>query len=384
MPPVSPVRLAAYSAAFFAYIGVYTTYWSAWLAEVGLSAATIGLCISAGAWLRVVLNPAIAHLADRRRQRRRPMLLLLGLGLTLYGLLLWGPREVWFVAPLSVLATLSASAILPLGEAVTLAVVYARKLDYGRLRLWGSLAFIAAGILTGEAVGRFGLPAVPVMVLGMVALALLAVACLPDVRPEPVARRPGEARRLLSHPAFIACIAGASLIQASHAVLYGFATIDWRKAGIADAAIGWLWAEGVLAEVLLFAFSNRVVAWAGIPNLLLLAATAGVVRWGLLGLATSLPVVLLSQPLHALTFGATHLAGMHFIQRACPAHLAATAQSIYSAFAGGIVVGFTALGSGLLYQQAGSAAYLAMAAVALAGGVAGLLLRRLWSGGPLT
>lgn len=383
MPRATPLRLAIYNAAFFAYIGAYTTYWSVWLADVGLSPATIGLCISISAWLRVLINPTIAHLADRRGERRRPMLALLLLGLVLYGLLLSGPREVWFVAPLSILATLAASAILPLGEAVTLAVVYARKLDYGRLRLWGSLAFIATGILTGEAVGRFGIAVVPVMVLGCVALAALAVFCLPDVRPTPVARRPGEVKRLLSHPAFVACIAGASLIQASHAVLYGFATIDWRKAGIADATIGWLWAEGVIAEVLLFAVSNRVVARLGIPNLLLLAAAAGIVRWSVLGFATSLPAVLLTQPLHALTFGATHLAGMHFIQRACPAHLAATAQSIYSALAGGIVVGFTALGSGLLYQHAGSTAYLAMAVVAFAGGLAGLMLRRLWRGGAL-
>ena len=37
--------------------------------------------------------------------------------------------------------------------------------------------------------------------------------------------------RLLRDPAFIAVLAAASLIQASHAVYYGFSALEWRAPG---------------------------------------------------------------------------------------------------------------------------------------------------------
>ena len=63
---------------------------------------------------------------------------------------------------------------------------------------------------------------------------------------------------LWSSPRFLGVAAAASLLQASHAVYYGFSTLDWLGKGFGGTAIGALWALGVLAEIVLFALSARL------------------------------------------------------------------------------------------------------------------------------
>ncbi len=78
------------------------------------------------------------------------------------------------------------------------------------------------------------------------------------------------------------------------AAYYGFSALHWQAAGLSEATIGWLWAEGVAVEVLLFALSGAVMARASPAALLMLAALAGMLRWTVLASSTDLiPTVLI-------------------------------------------------------------------------------------------
>jgi PPP family 3-phenylpropionic acid transporter len=135
-------------------------------------------------------------------------------------------------------------------------------------------------------------------------------------------------RQLLRQRDYALFVLAAGLLQASHAVYYGFGSLHWRSAGLSDRLIGLLWSEGVLAEILLFAFSAGMLRRIGPLNLLLLGAGGGIVRWTFTA-ATSDPVALVGlQLLHGLTFGAAHLGAMHYMARAVSPGLTASAQSL--------------------------------------------------------
>jgi PPP family 3-phenylpropionic acid transporter len=187
------------------------------------------------------------------------------------------------------------------------------------------------------------------------------------------------ARRLFT-PAFIAVAGAASLVQASHAVYYGFSTIDWKAAGLDGTAVGVLWAIGVLAEIVLFAFAGRLPAAISPTMLLIIGAVGAAVRWTAMAFnppTLALPVL---QCLHGLSFGATHLGTMGFIARAAPVQLAATAQgALATAYA---IAMAAAMGvSGLLYERYGALAYGAMALGAVAGGLCAIAAHRLMRSG---
>jgi PPP family 3-phenylpropionic acid transporter len=166
------------------------------------------------------------------------------------------------------------------------------------------------------------------------------------------------------------------LIQASHATFYVFSTIDWRAASLDGLSIGALWALGVLAEIVLFAFAGRLPAAVGPAALLGIGAAGGVMRWTVMALDPPTLLLPLLQCLHALSFGATHLGAMGFLARAAPTGLAATAQG-YLAVAVAVAMAVLMMLSGLLYAAHGGLAYAAMALAAAAGGCFALLLPRL-------
>ena len=166
------------------------------------------------------------------------------------------------------------------------------------------------------------------------------------------------------------------LVQSSHAVYYGFGTLYWQRLGFGDGTIAVLWAEGAVAEVLLFLVGGRYARRWGPGALLALGGAGGLVRWTATAWVSSLPALLLIQPLHALTFAAAHLGAMHYLGGAVPQGQAATAQSVYTAVAGGLGLGLASLLAGALYGAYGGNAYLAMAAMAAAGGMLATRIRR--------
>ena len=160
----------------------------------------------------------------------------------------------------------------------------------------------------------------------------------------------------------------AGLIQVSHSLYYGFASLHWRAGGLGETVIGWLWAEGVIAEVLLFALATRVLGHLEPIRLLTLAGGLTVVRWCLTGVAGSdLALLILAQALHGASFGAVHLAVMHHLQARVPPELQASAQGFYAAIGSALLFGLVTPLAGWLFASFGGSAFFAMAALALAG-----------------
>ncbi|MBT6861260.1 MAG: 3-phenylpropionate MFS transporter [Rhodospirillaceae bacterium] len=367
MPPHSPApRLSFYYAAYFGAVGVFLPFWPVWLSERGLSAPEIGFLIAAATGLRVLTNPLIAQAADRGGERKRLMGLLSGLAIIAF-LFFQGAHGFWPILLVTLFFFTFWSATQPLAESLTMLGVGADKLDYGRIRLWGSITFIITSIglgwfLTGRGADLIYSAALAGIVITFVSCLMLPGYKAPASGPHRLALWP-----VIRNVRFMVFLFAVGLIQASHAVLYGFGTIHWRSAGYSDGVIGLFWAEGVFAEIILFAFGAYLMRRFGAIGLVLLGGLAGVIRWGAMGVEGGIYWIVIMQSLHAFTFGATHLGAMHFItETVAPSH-SASAQAIYAAFVAGIAMGIASFFSGLLYAQFGGQAYFAMAAAAAAG-----------------
>ena len=365
------VRLALFYAAVFLFVGVALPFWPVWLTAKGLSATEIGLTITAAAWVRIAAPAIAAHVADRRGRRRGVLILLAVASLAVHLLFLVADGFAALLA-VSILAAIAFTPIIPMGENMTLLASRERRFDYARVRLWGSIAFIAGAVLGGRLLGGAGSGVILWLVLGTLALTVLAALAMPEAG-SPPARRRVPLAALLSDPSMAVFLVTASLIQASHAAAYGFATLAWQASGIDDDVIGLLWAEGVLAEIVLFAVGGGLAARLGPARLLAIGAAAGIVRWVGLALEPGLAWLVALQALHALTFGAAHLGAMLYLVRAIPPEHSASAQALYSGAAMGLVMGGATILAGALYDDIGAGAFYAMAAMS-AGGLAGAAL----------
>jgi PPP family 3-phenylpropionic acid transporter len=376
-------RLALFYAAVFLLAGIQLPFWPVWLAGRGLGVSEIGLVLAAALWIKVIVNPLAGLLADRTGRRRGVIIFLAATNLASF--LLFVPAHgLWPLLFINALTTGVASSLMPLGETIALGIVYERRLDYGRIRLWGSISFIAGSLGAGMLIVGETSEIVLTLLIGAAALNFLACVQLPahGIKRSRLIR--ADWRRLLLDRRQLLFLFAAAAIQASHSIYYGFGTLHWTALGYSSETIGWLWADGVIAEIALFACGSHLLARLGPARLIVLAGGAGVVRWSLMAAAVSLPLLLAVQLLHALTFGAAHLGAMHFMARALPEEWSSTGQSLYSATVSGIGFGLVMAISGQLYAVLGANSYLVMAGIAAIGALAGLMLDRRWHGEQLT
>lgn len=365
MPAISALRFPVLRhvlllSAIFAAIGVTQPFLPAFLAARGLTPGEIALALALGSLARLLAGPAAGRWADALGDAR----LLLG-GLALLGLLVAGG----FLAAAGLLGFILVQVLLgiamapqvPLADALCLAAARQGLFDYGQVRAAGSVAFMVAAMLAGWLVGVWGYGAVPVLIGASMLATLAATLLMPRPPPRPPRRASGGFGATLRLPGFARLLLLSGLIQSSHAAYYGFGSIHWTAAGHSTATIGLLWALGVVGEVVLFLLGRRLMARVGPRGMALLAAGAGLLRWGLMASTVWLPALALMQVLHALTFGAQHLAAMHMILRLVPAEQAGTAQALHAALGVGLLMGLLTLLSGPLFAAWGGGVFLLMA-----------------------
>lgn len=400
------MRVSVFFAALFLIYGVHLPYLPLWLEWRGLSPGEIAVVTSAPYFLRLIATPSLAYVADRQSIHARMTTWLAWLALAAT-LILSQMVGFWPILVLALILAIAVFTIMPLTETIAIAGVR-QGLDYGQMRLWGSLSFIAASFAGGAAIDWAG-RGVGIWLIVAGTLATVAAAyVLPEARaetsryrrstaraaagaleppPSPVPPRRGIDRatvlRLAGNRVFLIFLLGIGTVQAAHAMFYTFGAIHWRAGGLTSAWIGTLWAIGVLTEVSLFAVSGRVVARLGPALLMLIGATAAVVRWAAMSTDPGLYWLVPLQVLHGLTYGASHLGAIHFINRAVPETAGGTAQALYATLASGVLQGAATLLSGTLYERYGGSAYLAMAMLACVGLAAVVVLARHWDGRPL-
>ncbi|MCC2616746.1 MFS transporter [Aestuariibacter halophilus] len=367
---------------YYGILGVLVPYLGIFLDGRGFSSQQIGE-IFALITLARILGPNLwAGLADS--SGKGLSILRLGCALSLISFLgLYLVDGYWPITLCLGLMMMFWTAILPQLEVYTLNQVDSDPERYNRIRLWGSVGFIVLTITTGWVYDWLGSEA-PVHVSVWVLSGLLVAAlCLPAQPPSVSAAAGAEGgwRRALAIP-FVVFIAATALLQMSFGPFYGFFSLYLRDLGYDGETTGYLLALGVVAEIVVFVFAGRLIAKGGIKACMAISVLLTALRWSMLAWYADIAVVLIiSQLLHAFSFGLTHAASVAFIRHYFPRHFQSRGQALYVSLgfgAGGALGNYLA---GVFWQQ-GSGATLAFTLAALAAGLSAVLIvclpRRHW------
>ncbi|WP_183251519.1 MFS transporter [Brevundimonas basaltis] len=376
-------RMALQYVLLFGATGVSLPFAGLWMRAQGLSGAEIGTLLAAPMLARIVTGPLLAVWADGFRYRRTPIALMglvMAAGYGLAGLSdLYAVRALgWFIGATAM------GVLVPLSDVMTLRLAGRLGFSFSLPRGAGSAAFVVANVGMGGLLLHAPVDSVIVwLVAASLGLAVVAASALPA---EPVADGvavPGLERfrglgRLLGDPVFMTAIFAIGAVQGAHAFQYGFSAILWKTQGISEAVTGQLWAFGVIVEIALMWLFEPWRRRVGIGpwSLLMVGSAAAVLRWGVMALAPPLWLLWPLQALHALTFAATFLAGLQIVERLSPSHSHTAAQTLSSVLSAGVLIGLATALSGPLYDRFGAGGYWAMAAMAAAGLIAALPLRR--------
>ena len=371
--PLPYWRLSGFYFAYFALLGGVAPFLSLYFESLGFSPARIGELVAIPMLMRCIAPNLWGWLGDATGQR----LLIVRVGALLTAVFFAGiflRQDYWWLAAIMALHSFFWHAVLPQFEAITLAHLGSQSARYSQLRLWGSVGFILTVVLLGLLLQRAGMAVYPMAMFGI----MLLIAVCSSLVPQPP-RQPASAAvagdgflRRLRQPGVPAFFVAVALMQLSHGPYYTFLSIHLEALGYGRGLIGMLWALGVLAEIVLFMFMHRLLAWISLRQLLVVSFALAALRWLLLGtLAEEMLVLLFAQLLHAATFGAFHVASIHLVQQRFGERYQGQGQALYATLAG-IGGALGALCSG--YAWAGMGPTLTFAAAALAAFVGMLLL----------
>ncbi len=354
MAPMLPYwRLSGYYFFYFAFIGAFAPYFTLYLQSLAFSATEIAILMSLMQLMRVLAPNLWGWLAERLGMNVAIVRASALASLAGFALLFFTTSFAGIFVAMAVMAFFW-SAALPLVESVTFNHLGAEGHRYGRIRLWGSVGFIAAVLGIGYALDHLPVASLLWMATAVLVGILAVALTVPEVRRPAGHREEASFGDTLRRPEVRALLGACFFMSAAHGALYVFYSIYLVDNGYGKSVVGWMWTLGVLAEIAVFLAMPRLARRFTLRAILVFAFAAAVLRFVLIGWGVGSPAVLVAaQLLHGATFGAYHAAAIALVNQWFPGRLQARGQALYGSLsfgAGGMIGGLV---SGVMWDGIG-------------------------------
>ncbi len=347
-------RLSGFYFFYFAFVGIMSPYWGLYLKSLGFASTQIAVLISLATVMRMFAPTLWGWLADKRGKRVDIVQLSALLALFFFLGVFVDSHFSWLFVVLALMSFFW-SASLPLVEALTLSHLKDAAHHYGRVRLWGSVGFIFMVVGLGYWLDFHPVGTIPWFVLGSLAGLLLLSRHIPEGQVAPHGHKQGSIWHVLRQPEVLALIVACFLMSAAHGSYYIFYSIYLVDHGYSKSQVGWLWAIGVVSEIVVFLFAPHLFKRFSAAAVLLASLLLATVRFAIIAWAVDVAALMvLAQGLHAATFGAFHAAAVSLVHHHFHGRHQSKGQALYSSVAFGAGGTFGGLLSGYLWDRAGA------------------------------
>jgi len=343
-------RLSGFYFGYFATLGVFAPYWTLYLQELGFKSTEIGELMAIWTSGRILAPSFWAWFTEQIGQPMRIVRWSI-LFTTLCFSLIFDVSEFWKIASIMVLFCFFWNAILPQFEVVTITHLGSELHRYSRIRVWGSIGFIALSLMVGKLLETESLYIIPLIIFLTFVGTWLVSLSIPESKSLHHENADISFKKILFQPAVLALLMGCFLMQASHGAYYTFYSPYLESHGYSKTWIGALWSLGVLAEVVLFLVIPNLSSNFNNISLFLLSFLLAGLRWLMIAFgADYLAILLFAQLLHAASFGLYHVISMQLITKYFSGKYQGRGQALYGSVSYGLGGALGMLFSGYVYE----------------------------------
>lgn len=362
------IALASQYFLHFGVMGIVLPYFNLYCFHIGLTGFQIGVVSAMRSAALVLFSIFWSMLADRYEARKPIYILCLFLSTGIWSLYLFFV-DFWMILAITLIYGIFYSPVISFLEAFTMDALDVEKTRYGSIRAWGSISFIAMVIFIGKLIDLYRIEIILVLVLLAAGLQSLASFHVPTVKRSTKQESFFFSKTLLQKKVlvFLGC---AFLMLVSHGAYYGFFSIHLERLGFSKTFIGVAWALASLSEIGVMIRSRALFEKYTSFRILVFSFLVAALRWGCLIFVQSPFTILITQCLHAVTYGAFHMASILYMDALAPETAKTVGQAANNAvtYGLGLMAGFFI--AGILYEPLGAAGLFAVSGIiALAGGV---------------
>lgn len=359
-------RLSSFYFIYFAALGSFIPYWSLYLKSIGFNADNIGELTALLVSTKIISPNVWGWIADHTGKSLRIIQIASFLTAVLFTGFLFFQGYIWF-AVITFSFSFFWNAALPQFEAVTLRYVKTEPHRYSQIRLWGSVGFIVSVLGVGQLLDDLTISVLPLIIIALLFGIWLMSLCVPDIKSDGHVNVSKGLSTILKHPEVIAFLLVSLLVQLAHAPYYAFYSIYLNHNGYSGSYTGLLWTLGVVAEIVLFIFMQKLLKRISLRVLLLCSLLLSVLRWWLIAhYVTNEFIIIAAQILHAASFGGTHIAAMHLIYHYFGEAHQGKGQAIYTSLSFGLGGVLGSLYAGYTWETQNPDFVFSMAAISCA------------------
>ncbi|MDH5765608.1 MAG: MFS transporter [Gammaproteobacteria bacterium] len=323
-------RISGFYLFYFASLGVMVPYWGLYLQYLNFDARAIGELMAIIMATKIIAPYIWGWIADHTGKG----ILIIRLAAIISLLCFLGVfvrSDFWWLAIVMVLFSFFWNAELPQFEANTMNHLGEDTHKYSIIRLWGSMGFVLSVVGLGILLESHELSLVPQVIVLLFAGIVISSFMVPEKNDHKHVSQQGHIFHVLKQPVVIALLLVCFLAQLSHGPYYTFYSIYLTQHDYDSTTLGWLWALGVIAEIIVFLYMHRLMPRFGAKNLLMVALLCTALRWYLIGhFVDNFIVILGSQLLHAASFGLYHAVSIELFHRLFQGKHQGRGQALYS------------------------------------------------------
>ena len=348
------LRGALFYLGYWGVFGVYDPLINVYYSQLGLTGSQIGVLAALVPLMTLLIALPVSALADRRAMRVSVLTVALA-GLATMLLFLGLPKV--FVAILPVAAILSAfrAPTGPISDSLIVRMSVRHGVDYGNLRLWGSLGFAISAVVFGWVWGEVGLGW---MFAGAALLFVPVVAVSLSLEEGPKVARKAQRplREIVRDRGLVILLVATYLAQGGLLVSSFFGGVYLIELGGTAVLVGLLFAILAIAEIPTMRWTRPVMARIGGPRTLLLAYA--LVAAGVLGFAVApTPAFFLAAAgVRGLGWGFCFVATVRLLDMRVPQEWASSVQALMYAGGFGLAPLLASLAAGVVYDAIGGQA----------------------------
>jgi PPP family 3-phenylpropionic acid transporter len=354
-------RLSGFYFFYFSTVGVFIPYWGLYLKGQGFNPAQIGELSAMLNGTRIIAPVLWGWIADHTGKNLRIIRIAAFLNAAFFAGFLFIEGYTWF-AWITLAFSFFWNAALPQFEAVTLYHLKTEAHRYSRIRLWGSIGFIAAVLGVGRILDDFPQELIPVAITALMTLIWLVSLITPSIS-APVQQAAAGMKQIMRRPEIWAFLVVYMMLQLAHAPYYVFYSIYLKHHHYSASLTGFLWALAVFAEIVLFIYMRRVLKHISLRAILLTSIVLSIARWLMIAWGVeNFWLLLFAQLLHAATFGGTHVAAIHLVHHYFGDRHQGKGQALYTSLTFGVGGAVGSYYSGYFWDRLGAEFVYSMAA----------------------
>lgn len=298
----------------------------------GFNHVQIGLLVSMGPMISLIANPFWGYWSDRLQNIKLVLIIML-IGNIIVSQIYFQMHEFSFVLLFMLLFYFFQTALNPISNSLILTAIEKTKYHFGTFRLWGSLGFAFIVLVASPFIQWVGVGNLGYLYGSFVLITIFLCFRLPNQRKRSAKNKASfkEMSHVFTNKLFVMFLMLSALMSIPNFMNAAFISVYINQLGGSEVYVGWSWFLAAGSEVPIFLLLDRYlkITSRSLFGLMVIASGFYVLRWFLMGIATSPYHIVFIQILHCVSFALGFYLSTQICNLLIPERFRTSGQAMY-------------------------------------------------------